>query len=170
MSQNPLLQAPPDSKPAPLSAFTVHGIWTPGVQLMRRISFQAKAIIIFIIFLIPLAVATEFMTVSLLTQIGFSQKELQGTQYAKALTPLQPKLQDLRQRAVQWNTTEQKPGDWDAIQASIQEQLERVQQAEANWGAELGTGKALADLKNAIQAAVAQPPTGLELHAVMARW
>ena len=170
MTSNLLLQAPPESKPAPLSAFTVHGVWTPGVQLMRRISFQAKALIIFVIFLVPLAVSTQFMVDSLLTQIGFSQKEIQGTTYAKALTPLQPKLQDLRQRAVQWNANDQKPSDWDALLASVQEHLQQLDKVDASIGADLDASKALADLKAAVRAAVAQPPTGLELNAVMTRY
>jgi hypothetical protein len=168
MSQNLLLQTPPESKPVPLSAFTVHGMWTPGVQLMRKISFQAKAAIIIIIFLIPIAVSTQFLIDSLQTQLAFSKKELLGTRYAKTILPLQQKLQESRQRAVQWNVSGQKPSEWDALQISINELLQRIQQIDAELGSILGSTKALLDLQKSVEAGAKQSPKNLELDSVIA--
>ena len=53
-------------------------IWAPGVRFMRRLSFANKALIISLIFLIPVALLGYFFAVSQLEQINFSAKERVG--------------------------------------------------------------------------------------------
>lgn len=38
--------------------FTHHGVWAPGVRLFRKLGFSAKASLLSLCFLIPLAVVT----------------------------------------------------------------------------------------------------------------
>jgi len=81
MNQDLSLGVAPASQPVPSSAFNAHGIWTPGVLLMRRINFHLKALIITVIFLIPIMVAGWGLMASQQGQIDFSEKERQGAPY-----------------------------------------------------------------------------------------
>ncbi len=166
MSNNKLiLQAAPSSQPAPLSAFTVHGVWTPGVVVMRRISFQLKALIIILVFLVPIALTSQFLVSSLTSQIEFRQQEVDGAEYAQALLPLQPKLQALRSAAVAWSVTGQTPADWNNARAGVAEQMNRLEKTEARYGAALRTSEAMATLKQTIEKLPDQV-NGLELQGV----
>lgn len=164
-NNNLLLQAPPNSKPAPLSAFTIHGIWTPAVVAMRRISFQVKALIIISVFLVPIALTTQFLVSSLTSQIEFRQKEVEGAEYALALLPLQPKLQALRSAAVAWSVSGQTPADWSSARAGVAEQMNRLEKIEARYGADLGTGAPMAALKDSVSKLPDQV-NGMELQGV----
>ena len=46
------------------SPFQAHGLWTPGVVLMRNLGFKAKAVIISIAFLLPLLALITWLLVS----------------------------------------------------------------------------------------------------------
>ena len=52
----------PDSTPT--STFKVHGIWTPGVVLMRNLSFKAKAVVIAGMFYFPVIVLLAWLQIS----------------------------------------------------------------------------------------------------------
>jgi len=47
-----------------LSAFSVHGIWTPGVLVMRRTGFTAKSLIIQVVFPVPLLLQSRRIQVA----------------------------------------------------------------------------------------------------------
>ncbi len=165
MSNNLLLQAPPPSQPAPLSAFTVHGIWTPGVVVMRKLSFQLKALFIILVFLVPIGLTTHFLVGSLTEQIEFRQREVYGTEFAKELLPLQPKLQALRSAAVTWAVTGKEPLEWNGARAGVAEQMGKVEKIQASHGAKLATAEAVATLRQALEKLPNQT-AGMELERV----
>ena len=80
--------APPQSEPASASAFHAHGIWTFGVVVMRRIGFRTKALIICTLFLLPMAMLARAHLARVADDIDFSQREVLGVQYNRALYPL----------------------------------------------------------------------------------
>ncbi len=45
----------PASRPAPIGLFGAHGIWALGVHVMRSINFASKALIVSLLFALPLA-------------------------------------------------------------------------------------------------------------------
>ncbi len=134
---------PPESKPAPISAFTVHGIWTPAVLMMRRISFKAKALIISAIFLIPILLSTQFLVTTQMGQVSFSQKELDGVAYVQALAPTTQHLIAMRSAHMAGTDTA-------ALKAELEQQLAKVAQAQAQWGATFGSATAWDRYKSAI--------------------
>jgi hypothetical protein len=89
MGQNNELQMrPPPSRPAPLSAFAAHGVWAPGVLIMRNLSFGPKALVIVALFLASLGVlAFSYYSVQL-GNIAFSAKERVGVRYLQAAYPV----------------------------------------------------------------------------------
>ena len=64
--------AAPAGDPVTASQFSTHGIWTPGVRLMRNLSFVAKALIISLVFLTPVVVLGYFFYTSQYEQIQSS--------------------------------------------------------------------------------------------------
>ena len=157
MSNDLLLAEPPSSQPAPISAFSAHGIWAPGVLLMRRINFQAKALIITLIFLVPIVVATWGLFSNHLDQIAFSQRERVGTAYVKDVIPLQALLQDQRKWYLQWSATGTEPPELAAARAAVQQQFQKIAAAEATHGAVLGTSQAFAALKTEVEKSLPAP-------------
>ncbi len=103
MSQNQLtphqpandLPAPP-SQPAPAGLFYPHGLWAPGVKLMRNLNFAAKAIIISLIFLLPLALTAYLSLNSLQQSISFTTKEIAGVDTLQQFSPVLQGLNTLR--------------------------------------------------------------------------
>ena len=81
--QNIEVKTPPKN-----SLFGVHGILSPGVKLMRNLSFASKAMIISLSFLIPVVLLTYFFAVSQYDQINFSQKEHVGVEVFKKFLPI----------------------------------------------------------------------------------
>jgi methyl-accepting chemotaxis protein len=84
---------------SPLSFFRYHGIWAPGVRLFRRLSFQAKALIVSIAFLIPLFVLGWSFDAGKRSELDFVVAERQGVAYAAPLMQLSMALLHERQLA-----------------------------------------------------------------------
>jgi len=70
------------------SFFRYHGIWAPGVRLFRRLSFQAKAAIVSVAFLVPLGVLGWSFDAGKRAELDFVQAERQGVAYAGPLSKL----------------------------------------------------------------------------------
>jgi len=151
-------QPAPESKPAPLSAFTVHGVWTPGVMLMRGISFKVKALIISLIFVIPIALSTLFLVKTLNEQVVFSELERVGVAYLQALHPVSEQLVRLRRAMVLQVAGASAQPEVAAARSALQERLAGLQKAQAQSGADLKTG----DSFSALQKAVSELPAGIE--------
>ena len=155
-------EAPDDGR----NAFSVHGVWTPGVQFMRRVSFQSKALIITALFLVPLAFAGYAFVAAQQSRIDFSNKELIGLAFAKQVTPLSGQLQLLRKLQVQWAYTAKEPSELAGARAALQKQMQKVQDAQTAHGAQLGTAKALVDLRAAVDK-LPTATTGTDAHTAL---
>ncbi len=89
------LPAPP-SQPAPSSVFYPHGIWALGVKLMRNLNFGAKAIIISLLFLLPLGLTAYLSLNSLGNNISFAKSEVTGVEALQHFSPVLQGLNTLR--------------------------------------------------------------------------
>jgi hypothetical protein len=69
------------------SVFEVHGIWAPGVRLMRNLSFAYKALIICVIFLLAVIVPGYLLISTQLESMAFTNKERSGVATLKQFTP-----------------------------------------------------------------------------------
>lgn len=78
----------PASSPAPISLFGAHGIWSLGVHLMRSVNFASKALIVSLLFAVPIAwLSWSYFTAQQAT-IAFSLKERDGVRYLQAASPV----------------------------------------------------------------------------------
>lgn len=77
-------------RPAPSAAGarSGHGFWGPGIRLFRRISFPAKAALISLAFLVPVAVLGWSAMQDKTLQFDFVQQERQGIVALQAAVPL----------------------------------------------------------------------------------
>jgi len=133
--------------------FSHHGIWAPGVRLMRAIGFRAKALIIATTFVVPLAwIGWQYLE-SNRTAIAFSASERVGVLYARAALPLIE--QTLRERLALvkklCNLSDDDPAP------DVSGALAALGKIDAEHGAAMGTREAFARLKAAYQTPV---PTG----------
>jgi methyl-accepting chemotaxis protein len=128
---------------APASAapefFRYHGMWAPGVRWFRRIGLRAKAWVIALTFLLPIAQLAWNYFGNQAAQIEFSAKERLGVAYAREITPVLALLQRERLLAVQGRAAELA-----AERAKLDRQLPALATAQQRLGAELGTAKAYA--------------------------
>ena len=73
------------TRPQPASYVAHHGVWAPGVRLFRNLGFNAKATLISITFLVPLALLAFFHGSERLAAWRFTQLEREGVVYAQAV-------------------------------------------------------------------------------------
>jgi methyl-accepting chemotaxis protein len=88
--------AAPESQAAPASAFSNHGLWAPGIALMRNLQFGSKALVIGLMFLIPLAWTAYGLYAAKVEAISFSNKESVGVAYERDVFPLLNAAQQTR--------------------------------------------------------------------------
>ena len=123
MRNSSLVHSPsPVASAVPASFFYPHGYLAPGVKLMRLISFKTKAIIISLMFLLPLALSTSLYVKGQQEQIQFSVSEREGVQAMRRYIPLVKGLMDTQ------NANRLAAAGVDASQAKRQG-LEEVTQA-----------------------------------------
>jgi len=90
-----------DDAPTPEGGFFAHhGAWAPGVRLFRRLRFPAKAAIVSICFLLPLALVAALWLERELEDLRFVRSELDGVAATRAVVPLQPVLMQWRRAAL----------------------------------------------------------------------
>ncbi|WP_234413694.1 methyl-accepting chemotaxis protein [Ideonella sp. A 288] len=126
--------------------FRYHGVWAPGVRLFRAIGFRAKALVISLVFAIPIAVLAYSYFGDKRSAIDFSSKERTGIVYARAVMPLVKLLQLNRLRSVAGSIVADDTAGANAAWS-------RLAALEVAHGAELGTAKAHAAFTAAAAAA-----------------
>ncbi|WP_395704305.1 methyl-accepting chemotaxis protein [Aquabacterium sp.] len=147
--------------------FRYHGLWAPGVRLFRRIGFRAKAMLISTVFVVPIAALAWSYFGDKAAAIDFSAKERDGVVYGRALMPMLDLLQQQRALALQGALTKSAPPELAALGKDLQDRQARIDSVEKQWGAELGTEKALARFRQAVQAA---PAAGAAPDALLAAY
>ena len=123
-----------------------HGIWGPGIRLMRNLQFALKAALICSMFLVPMAWLTWSYFSNIAVQFDFSARERLGIRYNRALLPLMAAAQEVRRASA---AGEAAGSGLDAFKAA-QQQLAAVEQ---ETGPALNTAKAYAAASTAAAAA-----------------
>ena len=127
--------APTDGDNEPVSSPHSHGIWGPGIRLMRNLRFVLKAALICSMFLIPMAWLTWSYLSNISAQIDFSAKERVGVQFNRALLPVLAAAQELRLAA----TSGALP---DTAKSALKAAQDRLATVDTELGATLGMSKA----------------------------
>ncbi len=133
--------AAPESEQVHGSAFHTHGIWTPGVVLMRNIQFSAKALLICLMFLIPLIVLTRAFYVSKTEAIEFSAKEKLGIEYNHEIFPLINLVQQLRREGQIAAVSGGASANAESIKTKLQTSLGKLADVEKRLGSDLSSTK-----------------------------
>ena len=136
--------------------FAHHGVWAPGVRVFRQLTFRSKAILISIVFLIPI--------VALSIQYGRQSTELLrsnenakvGITYASEVLPLLKLLQQQRSAILQQGGAESGGAQVKAMADAIGLQFKRVVELDQQHGELLRTKEALEVLRANMEKAAAQ--------------
>ncbi|WP_296509117.1 methyl-accepting chemotaxis protein [Rhodoferax sp.] len=155
MKQNlRVLELPePVSKPAPIGLFGAHGIWALGVHIMRSINFASKALIVSLLFSLPIAWLSWSYFSAQNAAIAFSLKERDGVRYLQAASPV-------LQLALQLRAS---PADASgAVTEALDKSYAGLEKIQQEMGANLGTVAAYAELQQARSAAKSQGGDAVE--------
>ncbi len=128
--------------------FRYHGLWAPGVRLFRNIGFRAKAVVISLVFVMPLVLLAWAYFGDKAAAIGFSAKERVGVAYVRDAMPLLRELQRERFFALQAVARGSDPAELAEVRPAIQAGLERLAATDARLGAQLGTSTTFASLRD----------------------
>jgi methyl-accepting chemotaxis protein len=143
--------APTDSEEPGAGPVSKHGVWGPGIRLMRNLRFAAKALLICALFLVPILWLSRAYYGNMSMQIGFSAKERVGVEYNRAIFPLLKTAQEWRNAEAAGSA-----GAAQQIQSRLQSEHEKLLGTDAQLGGELDTKKAMAGVL-AAHGGVAQP-------------
>ncbi|MBX9793753.1 MAG: HAMP domain-containing protein [Burkholderiaceae bacterium] len=128
--------------------FAHHGLWSPGVRLFRRLTFRAKAALISVAFMLPIAaLATVYLNQSM-AMVGAKVRAQQGMAYASEVLPLIQILQEQRRATLQ--------GAGEGASDAVAGGLKRVADVESRFGTELKTAEALSVLRANMEKAATQ--------------
>ncbi|MDP1999891.1 MAG: methyl-accepting chemotaxis protein [Rhodoferax sp.] len=132
------------------SAYYRHPMWRPGVRALGSLSFAGKALLISLMFLIPLTwVSWEFYSAQS-EDIVFSEKELLGVQYTRQVFPVIAAAQQLRRDAAAAAVSGSPPATMPEVLASLQAAQSKLAEVEKRLGPDLNTAKAYANVKAAL--------------------
>ena len=129
------------------------------MQLMGRVTFPIKALIIAFAFLVPLTWLSWSFYSTKNSNIDFSAKERLGVEYNRAVFPVLRAAQDLRRDAVTQATTGQAPASLGESQSRLKAAQDAQAVVEKKLGPELGTAKVYADMRSAASNAMAASGT-----------
>ena len=139
--------------------FAHHGFWAPGVRLFRQLSFHSKAILISVVFLIPI-IALSIQYVRQSTELLHSNEDAKvGVIYASEVLQLLKLLQQQRSAILQRTDAESGGAEVKAMTDAIDLQFKRVVEVDQQHGELLRTKEALDVLRANMEKAAAQQGT-----------
>jgi signal transduction histidine kinase/DNA-binding response OmpR family regulator/HPt (histidine-containing phosphotransfer) domain-containing protein len=120
----------------------------PARQLMDRLTYPRKFLLIFLLFALPLGLTLYLLVGEINSSIQFAQKEISGARYLRPLRALQEEVARSRLAAAAYfsGQTDQRP-EVVRIQANIQSILKDLDKVEARLGGELETAARLGVVK-----------------------
>lgn len=110
---------------------------------MGNIQFAGKALLITLMFVVPLAWISWLFFTTQLDNIAFSAKERVGVEYVRAVIPVIRLAQELRRDAVGLAASGKAPSTLVEVRNNLDRALADLAQVDKQLGATLGTSKAL---------------------------
>jgi methyl-accepting chemotaxis protein len=149
----------PSAKPSiPLDQgfFAYHGLWAPGVRAFRRLTFRGKAILISVMFLVPI-VALSLQYARQSSHFLRSNENAQvGVAYATEVLSVLKLLQQQRSAVLLQGGGDSHGSDVRAVADAIGVQFKRLTQLDAQYGERLRTKDALDVFRANVDKAAAQ--------------
>ena len=136
--------------------FAHHGIWAPGVRVFRRLTFRSKALLISVVFLIPIVVLSVQSARQSNDLLRSNQNAQVGISYTAEVLPLLKLLQQQRSASLQQGGTEGGGAEVKAVADAVGLQFKRVVEVERQHGELLRTKETLEVLRANMEKAAAQ--------------
>jgi methyl-accepting chemotaxis protein len=136
--------AVPDSKPTDRSAYYKSFFWSPGVGLMSNLRFSTKALLISLMFLLPMGWITASFIKLKVDSIEFSAKEQLGVAFNRDIFPLIDLAQQARRDAAAAAVTGSAPATQSEVLSKLKAAQLKLAQTNTRLGTELDSGKAYA--------------------------
>ncbi len=135
-------------------------LFAPGARLMGHLRFSSKAVLICVMFLVPLAWLSLAYYTAQSDSIAFSEKERLGVQYAREVFPVVALAQQLRRDATSAAVTGSAPATLADVRSQLQAAQTKLADVHKRLGAELGSAAAYSAVQTAL--AEADKATGAE--------
>ncbi|MEY3124111.1 MAG: hypothetical protein RLZZ573_631 [Pseudomonadota bacterium] len=123
--------------------------WAPGVGLMGNLPFVAKALLICLLFQVPLAWVSWAFYSTQSDAIAFSDKELLGVEYTREVLPVIALAQQMRHAATAAATGGVPSAGLGDVRSKLQAAHEKLAEINKRLGAELDSAKAYAAVRAA---------------------
>jgi methyl-accepting chemotaxis protein len=135
--------------------FRYHGLWAPGVRLFRRIGFRSKAVVLTIVFLIPISLLSWQYFQDKAATIAFTRAERVGVDTMKHLAPVMKGVIDTRNATRALLGGHPVQADHDAARRATDQALEALVRHVEDSGDPLNIGASVGQLQRAWQATAA---------------
>jgi len=155
--------------PGPATAApTVSLLWGAGTRLMSRLPFASKALLICLMFLLPLGWLTWSFYQSKNASIDFSTKELAGVEYNSAIYPVVDLAQQLRRDATAQAASGTAPPSLAEVKTKLDAARAKLSDINQRLGADFLSAKAFDAMQKAYaDTAKAQGPDAVfQAHTV----
>ncbi len=128
-------------------------IWSAGTNLMARLNFANKALLITACFLLPIGVLAFLFLSASFSERAITATEIKGVTYLRTLLPLMQSAQNVRalQDRVQAGETVP-PSEREAAVTQLKTRMQAMTQVDAAVGASLDTGKLFETMQKGVQA------------------
>ncbi len=131
------------------------GLWSPGMRIMSRLPFVSKALLICLLFLLPLGYLAWSFFDTKNSSIAFSAKEQLGVEYSRAIFPVIDLAQQLRRDASAQAASGTAPPSMGDIKAKLEAGHATLAALEQKLGSSLGTANAFRSMQQAYASAAA---------------
>ncbi|MBY0239879.1 MAG: hypothetical protein K2X55_11255 [Burkholderiaceae bacterium] len=151
--RSPLRALPPPA--GPTSLYAAHGLFAPGVRLMRNVNFVVKAILISALFIVTIAGLLYLFVSASRSEQAVTQSERRGLAYNRVLLDVLQQGQTLRREALMALAAGQ-PLAPAAQAARLQGPLAKLAELDQLYGAELATGNMESALRDGLAKAAGE--------------
>jgi hypothetical protein len=110
------------------------GLFGPGMRLMGNLQFSGKALLICLVFLLPVVWSSWSLYSTKASSMAFSSKERLGVKYNREIFPLINAAQQLRRDATAMAANGVTPRRWLMYRSSSSRRKTNWRQWTANWG------------------------------------
>ena len=141
--------AAPAATSSDRSAYYKSFFWGPGVGLMSNLQFASKALLICLLFLLPLAWVTASFFSAKLDSIAFSAKEQLGVAYTREIFPVIDLAQQARRDATAAAVTGVSPVTLAEVRSKLQAAQSKLAETNTRLGTALGSAKDYAAVQTA---------------------
>jgi methyl-accepting chemotaxis protein len=128
----------------PKGFFAHHGFWAPGVRLFRKLTFRSKAVLISVMFMVPIAMMGALQVRQGNKALDTTGRELAGIACVKDILPLLQSLQTQRSLAMRRASSDETEAAATAVATALDHLVDTRQSACA--------GLALADSVTVLRA------------------